>query len=79
MWVSVALGPETQGPDNPPLHPGPLHPVSKFVKIILLGAHHYDLKTEEDLIKIQTTDILASELGEVMDAMLMHDTYCCVM
>ena len=44
-------------------------------QIPLLSAYSHDFQAEEDLIEIQTTDILVSELSEVMSATLRYVTY----
>ena len=74
-WILMVLGPKIQGPDYPPLYTGPLHSVSKFLQCVLLGSHCCNLKTEEDLILVNTIDILVSKLGEVMGAMFMCATF----
>ena len=54
VHIPEVLGLEVQGPNNPPVHPSPLHPVLEISQILLLSEYSHDFQAEEDLIKIQT-------------------------
>ena len=62
LWVVVVLGPKIESQDYPPHHSYSLGPVPKVLHVPLLLNKCDYLKGEEDLTKIQVTDILANRV-----------------